>query len=124
MTDCVISVIHEGPRFAIAKRDREPFEGFWEFPGGKRENSETLEGCAKREAQEEAGLAIAIERKLMTIKDPYPDMNIDLHYFLCGVKDGSVPPQRFKWVHVNQLNEYTFPPANDRLIAELHKIFS
>lgn len=40
----------------LIKRDREPFEGTWAFPGGFIEMDEELEDSARRELAEETGL--------------------------------------------------------------------
>ena len=40
--------------------------GLWEFPGGKRETSETEAECLVREIREEFGAAIEVERPLTT----------------------------------------------------------
>ena len=37
---------------------------FWEFPGGKRENNETIEECLKREWKEELNLDIEIKNEI------------------------------------------------------------
>lgn len=48
----------------LTLRTRPPEAGCWSIVGGKLDYLETLEACAVREAREEAGLEIAIERLL------------------------------------------------------------
>jgi len=40
--------------------------GYWEFPGGKCEEGETLEECLKREWMEELNLNITISHQIFT----------------------------------------------------------
>lgn len=40
---------------------KQPFPGFWEFPGGKLENNESITDCLKREWMEELNVNIKIE---------------------------------------------------------------
>ena len=49
-------------KILLCKRAIEPRYGYWNLPAGYLENGETLEGGALREAQEEAGIDIQIER--------------------------------------------------------------
>lgn len=54
--NCVlIFAFHEGKLLLVKHRERG-----WELPGGKIEPGELAEAAAKREAQEEAGAAIAV----------------------------------------------------------------
>lgn len=67
--------------------------GWWGLPGGRMEIGESILMCAIREAREETGLTIIIERLACVDSDPehgalvaYPDGNL-IHYcnltFLC-----------------------------------------
>ncbi len=42
---------------ALIERERDPFKGMWAIPGGFMEGEETAEETARRELQEETGLA-------------------------------------------------------------------
>jgi mutator protein MutT len=128
MIDCAVAVIHNGRQFLITQRKHDDhFGGYWEFPGGKCEEGETLEACAVREAREEVGLDVAVDRFLLTVTNPYKDKALSLHFFLCRPLDGREPRPievaDWRWVTAGGLRAYLFPPANERLIAHLLETF-
>ncbi len=57
----------------LIKRGIYPFEGTWALPGGFVEYKETLENATIREAKEETGLDIEIERMVGVYSDPERD---------------------------------------------------
>jgi len=58
-------------RVLLCRRAIEPRSGFWTLPAGFMENLETLEGCAQREAQEEALADIETGSLLSIINVPH-----------------------------------------------------
>lgn len=58
-----------GRRFLLQKRVKEgdPYEGFWELPGGKMRLGETAESALRRELLEETGLTL---RQLLGQRGP------------------------------------------------------
>src|SRR5262245_29527344 len=57
--------------------------GLWEFPGGKREPTESFEDCLVRELREELGIEVAVGELLETIQHDYPDKRVLLKFFRC-----------------------------------------
>ena len=62
----------------------------WEFPGGKIEPGEPLEGCLKRELLEEMGVAIEIGTSLQPHTHHYADFSVTLHPFICTITSGEI----------------------------------
>jgi A/G-specific adenine glycosylase len=96
--------------------------GLWEFPGGKRKPDETEEACLKREIKEELGVPIIISKKLMTIKHSYTQFRVTLNVFWCPWKSGRIRAtqcEQWKWVKYGDLNQYTFPAANVKIVKSL-----
>ena len=58
------AVCHDGPRLVLCRRAIPPRIGFWTFPAGFLELGETAEEGAAREAFEEAGVHVDIDRLL------------------------------------------------------------
>lgn len=59
-------LVRDGRILAARRGPGMSLAGLWEFPGGKRETSETEAECLVREIREEFGAAIEVERPLTT----------------------------------------------------------
>lgn len=52
------AMVWNGDRLLLGKRISAHSENSWQFPGGHLEFGETVEACARREVEEEAGIKI------------------------------------------------------------------
>lgn len=96
--------------------------GVWEFPGGKCEPGESPEDATVRECLEEVGLPVAVERLRSRFEHRYPHGWLELSYYDCRFVDPLAEPDPglgFVWVAAGDLPRYTFPGANEPIIAEL-----
>ena len=76
---------HEG-RFLLTSRPAgKPYAGYWEFPGGKLENGETVEQALRRELHEELGITIGQVEPWKVEMHDYPHALVRLHF--CKVFD-------------------------------------
>jgi mutator protein MutT len=106
-------------------RQRRPGQimaGVWEFPGGKCEPGESPERAAVRECLEEVGIAVAVDRLRARIVHRYPHGLVELLYYDCRTVDPDAEPTEdsgFRWVAAVELRGYTFPGANEAVIAAL-----
>ena len=121
--DVAIAVIlHEG-KFLISQRmPEDSFGGFWEFPGGKLCEGETMETCLAREIKEELGVLVEVGPKKMEISHRYPGRVIRLHCFECRLLEGDPRPlecSECRWVTAQELDQFVFPPASAPLIKKL-----
>jgi A/G-specific adenine glycosylase len=98
--------------------------GLWEFPGGKVEPNETISECVVREIQEELGIAIAVLEPLITVEHAYTHFKVTLSVHHCRHLSGDPQPiecDEAKWVGLDELDQYPFPTANQKIIAALHE---
>lgn len=120
---CGVAIIRRDREFLISRRKpQDTFGGFWEFPGGKKRDDETFEQCAAREVQEELGIEIAVGEKFFEIQKEYDNRLIWLHFYLCSHLSGDPRPvdcAAVRWVDVEELKKFKFPPANERVIEKL-----
>lgn len=70
------------------------YEGYWEFPGGKLEASESVEQALRRELQEEIGITIAAAHPWKIEMVDYPHALVRLNF--CKV---------FEWTGQLQMHE-------------------
>ena len=93
----------------LAERRRAcPHGGRWEFPGGTREKNESLEKCLHRELQEELGIRVRIDEPFVVIENPYEDMPMTLHTFLCthtGGRPRAIECKGWRWVRFEELRK-------------------
>ena len=101
-------------------------EGYWEFPGGKCEAGERLEGCLEREIREELDVDVAVGRELLACAHDYPERTVELRFFECLMSGEPKPVlgQEMRWVGLEELRELQFPPADDELIVLIARLFS
>jgi 8-oxo-dGTP diphosphatase len=117
-------ILHEG-RYLIAKRRRGVhLAGLWEFPGGKREQGETLEECLQRELFEELSIRIHAPVPFQIIRHEYPEKTVELHFFRCTIGEGRATPidcDEIRWVHPSEMTQYQFPAADGPVIEALQR---
>lgn len=122
----VIALILKDSHILINRRsDEAHMGGLWEFPGGKREAGESPEQAVIRECYEETGLQIKVIREWRRFNWDYKDRQLDLQFFQCQVVEDSLPTETkpfLRWVPLNELRKYQFPPANKEIIDELMRL--
>jgi 8-oxo-dGTP diphosphatase len=112
-------------KILIAERFKAcPHGGRWEFPGGTREDGETLEECLHRELAEELGIKIRIDEPLVVIEQPYADLDLDLHAFLCthvGGDPKTIEVKDWRWVTPEELRDVNLTGADRKILAALEE---
>ena len=117
------AIIHKKGKILIAQRlPGDSFGGLWEFPGGKREADESMEGCLVREVREELALEIIPTKFLCRSTHPYIDKTIHLFFYICEWVTGH--PVRhecfdFKWLSRDELMNHQFPRGDLEILKEL-----
>lgn len=123
--DIAVGLVFDDDRLLIQRRpDEGLLGGLWEFPGGKQEDDESMETACRRELQEELGIDVAVDGLFYTLSHAYSHFKITLHAFRCYIEHGTPEAregQPFKWVGLDDLDDYAFPRANRRLIEELDR---
>jgi 8-oxo-dGTP diphosphatase len=98
--------------------------GLWEFPGGKVEFGETIQQCIRREIYEELGIEISVGEHLITIDHEYTEYQVTLLVYNCTHLRGipqAIECSEIRWVNLDELDKFTFPAANLRIIAALRE---
>lgn len=117
-------IIHSGKVLITRRQKHTPLGGLWEFPGGKLEKNENPEQCAIREVQEELKLKIVPQKKLGVLTHKYPDITVELHFFVCKLLRKGRKISNFKtarWVGERELDFIAFPQANKRIIKKIKR---
>ena len=104
----LIMVNHEGP-ILLVPRGHHPPTGRWTVPGGRLEPGETPEQAAVREALEETGLHVRLEREALRVRLPAgADREFDVRDFVATVVGGSLTPgddaDDARWFNADQLD--------------------
>jgi 8-oxo-dGTP diphosphatase len=96
--------------------------GYWEFPGGKLEQGESVADGLCRELKEELGIVPLSTRPLIRTRHHYPEKSVLLDVWKVEAYSGSpagVEGQRIEWRAVDNLDPGVFPPADVPIINAL-----
>jgi 8-oxo-dGTP diphosphatase len=100
----------------------EKLAGYWEFPGGKVEDEETLEDCLRRELHEELGVEAVIGEVMAESEYHYDHGSFLLvgMYASLSSKDLKLTVHdQAEWVPVEDLLSYQLAPADIPLAKHL-----
>jgi 8-oxo-dGTP diphosphatase len=112
-----------GTELFIARRLKNAHQGgLWEFPGGKREATETSEQALYRELSEELGITVTSCQPLIKLTHDYGDKLIELDVYTVGSFEGTAygaEGQETQWIKLTDINNFSFPEANKPIIKKL-----
>jgi len=101
-----------------------PFDGLWEFPGGKIADGESSTQALIRELAEELGIEVATSQPFMELHHEYPDRIVDIEFFLVTSWSGTpagLEGQGLRWVLPPDLNPDILLPADVPVLEALQR---
>jgi A/G-specific adenine glycosylase len=121
-------ILRADRRILIARRPlKGMLGGLWEFPGGKRQEGESLQQCLQREILEELGAEISVGEELVCIRHSYSHFRISLYAFLCRLTNGQPRPleaPELRWVWPHELPEFAFPVTDQKIVRVVMGLLS
>lgn len=115
-------VIRRGAKVLIARRpEGKLLGGLWEFPGGKREQGESLPACLRRELREELGISARVGKEVGIFHHAYTHLRVTVHAFECTIRKGkpqAIESEEIRWVAPRDLADYPMGKVN-RAISRL-----
>ncbi|MFH1941823.1 MAG: A/G-specific adenine glycosylase [bacterium] len=118
--DVTAGIVWKNNYFLITLRPQKGLlGGLWEFPGGKKEAGESLEGCLRRELREELGIDVDVGEHLVSVKHAYTHFRITLHVFHCRFTNGNIQLntcEDYRWIKNDDLDAFAFPGADRKVI--------
>ncbi|MDH3805651.1 MAG: 8-oxo-dGTP diphosphatase MutT [Gammaproteobacteria bacterium] len=99
-----------------------PFNGLWEFPGGKIVAGESPLDALRRELAEELGIEVTSSLPFMDLHHEYPDRTVDLEFFLVTAWQGEpqgLESQGLRWITTDELDADVLLPADKPVVQAL-----
>lgn len=116
-------VINSEGAICIALRpEGKHLAGYWEFPGGKVEQGESVFKALQRELKEELAIDIHAAERLTEINFNYPEKTVCLDVHTVREFSGEAKGQEQQevlWVRPEDLKNYRFPEANQAIIQAI-----
>jgi A/G-specific adenine glycosylase len=115
-----VTVRDDGCVLVAQRNTDDMLGGLWEFPGGKREDGETLPECLAREMREELDVEVEVGEELIVVRHAYTHFRITLHAFRCSLVSGEprcLDCAAFRWVVPTELDALPMSVV-DRKVAQ------
>ncbi|HET9551586.1 MAG TPA: (deoxy)nucleoside triphosphate pyrophosphohydrolase [Anaeromyxobacteraceae bacterium] len=117
------AMIEQDGRYLITQRPpKATLPLLWEFPGGRVEAGESDPEALARELREEMGIVVEVHDRVIHVEHAYESYDIDFCVYRCRLLSGTPRHVRIhdhRWVRPDELDEYEFPPADEKSIALL-----
>ena len=113
------AVIKDDDKILAAERGYGEYRGFWEFPGGKREENESGEEAIIREIKEELGVTIETDGFIATIEHDYPDFHLIMDCYYAHVVEGVIKANEhmaLRWISVDEIEGLEWLPADWKVL--------
>lgn len=125
MKTVTAAIIRNGSKVLIARRGpKEKLAGFWEFPGGKVEDGETLQECLRRELLEELNIHTRVLEVIAENEYHYDHGAIKLVALTAEIMSGEITPtvhDLVEWAEITTLLDYKLAPADIPIAAKLRE---
>jgi 8-oxo-dGTP diphosphatase len=123
----VAAVLHDGAgRVLVSERPRgKAWAGYWEFPGGKLQKSESEPDCVVRELHEELGITVQAQHGVMALSHDYPERTVLLGVHVVDRYAGAprgAEGQQLRWVSPADLAQLPLLPADTPIVAILCRV--
>ena len=122
MIKVAVAVVFDDKQRILITRRAEHIShgGFWEFPGGKLEADELADAALIREIKEEVGVDVLEYSFLGDLNHDYGTKTVNLLVFAVSKHQGEAYRRELqsdlRWVAVEELEQYQFPEANQKII--------
>jgi 8-oxo-dGTP diphosphatase len=116
-------IMEEGKILLLYREDEE----HWEVPGGKVEEDESPTEAAVREAEEEIGVEVELQKPFYSGEFQHNDQIYLWHGYIANVKKGNpqVKEEKFqelKWFKGPELDEINLAPNLKMILPALRKL--
>ncbi|MFK5894120.1 MAG: NUDIX domain-containing protein [Pseudomonadota bacterium] len=115
-------ITHNNKILSVRRGADKHLAGYWEFPGGKLEQGETLEACLKRELEEELGINACIGDYVGQSTHDYGKQLIRLNAFMVPVASIEMTltdHDKSKWLSHDELDDVEWAPADIPIVHQL-----
>jgi ADP-ribose pyrophosphatase YjhB (NUDIX family) len=123
----VLRPTHNGAEVLLIRRGKPPNIGSWSLPGGAQELGETAEQAARRELEEETGLAVGTLHLAANVDSIHrdPDGRVHYHYTIIdfaarwdgGNARAGGDVSAVAWAPLDRLHDYALWSEAHRVIA-------
>ena len=125
MKEVTAAIIQNGEKVLICQRAADDECGMlWEFPGGKREENETLVECITREIREELALEIKVLGVFTRSTYKFNGNEIFFTVYNTEINSGELRLNVHNasvWVTKEELKNYEFMPADIEFVKKLEE---